>query len=90
MTGKSRFLDRINLWVLGSTLFLYVGLLPNVLYSRYLDAGTVHRYTYGAVAAVLALLWVSAKFDDTPTRVLTITFGVGLALWVYFSMPAIG
>ena len=90
MTEKTSLLDRVGLWVLGSTLFLYIGLLPNVLYSRYLGDGEVHRYTYATVAVALLLFWIYAKFNDAPTRVLTLLFGVGLLLWVWFTMPAIG
>ena len=90
MTEKTSLIDRVGLWVLGSTLFLYVGLLPNVLYSRYLGDGVVHRHTYGTVAVSLVLFWIYAKFNDAPTRVLTLIFGVGLLLWVWFTMPAIG
>lgn len=90
MTERTSLLDRVNLWVLCSTLFLYIGLLPNVLYSRYLDTGTVHSFTYSTVAICLVLLWIHSKFNDTPTRVLTLTFGVGLALWVWFALPAVG
>ena len=50
MNDRSSLLDRVNLWVLGASLFLYVGLLPNVLFSRYLESGTVHRFTVGTVA----------------------------------------
>ncbi len=90
MTEKTSLLDRISFWVLGSTLFLSIGLLPNVLYSRYLGDGEVHRYSYATVAVTLALLWVYSKFDDAPSRVLTLTFGVGLLLWVWFTLPAVG
>ena len=90
MNERSSLLDRVNLWVLGASLFLYVGLLPNVLFSRYLDTGTVHKFTVGTVAICVALLWITSKFDDTPTRVLTLTYGIGLALWVWYGMPAVG
>ena len=87
---SSSLLDRVNLWVLGTSLFLYIGLLPNVLFSRYLTEGVVHKFTYGTVAVCVALLWIYWKFDDKPTRVLTLLYGIGLALWVWFAMPAIG
>ena len=86
----SSLLERANFLVLGTSLFLYIGLLPNVLYSRYLDTGTVHKFTYATCAVCIALLWISSKFNDTPTRVLTLTYGIGLALWVWFAMPSIG
>ena len=90
MNERSSLLDRVNLWVLGASLFLYIGLLPNVLYSRYLETGTVHKFTYATWAVCVALLWIYWKFNDTPTRVLTLIYAIGLALWVWFAMPSIG
>ena len=90
MNDHSNLLDRVNFLVLGTSLFLYVGLLPNVLFSRYLDTGTVHKFTVGTVATCIALIWITSKFNDTPTRILTLTYAIGLALWVWFGMPSIG
>ena len=76
MNERANLLDRANLWVLLPSLFLYIGLLPNVLYSRYLTEGVVHKFTYGTVAVCVALLWIYWKFDDRPTRVLTLIYGI--------------
>ena len=87
---STSLLDRVTFWLLGGSLFLYIGLLPNVLYSRYLTEGVVHKWTYATVAVCVALIWMYWKFDDRPTRVLTFFYSVGLAMWVWFAMPAVG
>ena len=68
MSNKSNLRDRVIFWVLGSALFLSIGLLPNVLYSRYLDGMTVHKYTYITVTVVFLLLWVASKFRTSDSK----------------------
>ena len=46
MANQPSLVDRLIFWVLGSTLLLSIGLLPNVLFSRYMESGAVHRITY--------------------------------------------
>ena len=61
MANQPSLVDRLIFWVLGSTLLLSIGLLPNVLFSRYMETGAVHRITYVTVAIVFALLWGVSK-----------------------------
>ena len=65
---QRRLFDRVVLWVLGTALFLSISLLPNVLFSRYLVAGTVHMIVLPTCAVVLLLLWVASRFraPDNP------------------------
>ena len=59
---QRRVIDRTVLWVLGTTLFLSISLLPNVLFSRYLGASTVHFIVLPTCAVVFLLLWVASRF----------------------------
>lgn len=57
MEGQTSFIDRIIFWVFGGALFLSIGLLPNVLFSRYMETWSVHWITYTTVAVTFALFW---------------------------------
>ena len=61
MANQPSFIDRLIFWVLGGTLLLSIGLLPHVLFSRYMETWAVHRITYLTVAVVFALLWGVSK-----------------------------
>ena len=62
MADGSNLIHRVIFWVLGTALFLSIGLLPNVLYSRYLGGTTVHLITYPTVGVVILLLWIASKY----------------------------
>ena len=68
MSNQRNLTDRVIFWVLGTALFLSIGLLPNVLYSRYLDGMTVHLYTYATVAVVFLLLWIASKYRASDSK----------------------
>ena len=57
MAEQTSLIDRVILWVFGGALFLSIGLLPNVLFSRYMETWAVHRITYTTVAVVFLLFW---------------------------------
>jgi hypothetical protein len=68
MSKQSNLTDRVIFWVLGTALFLSIGLLPNVLYSRYLNGMTVHIYTYLTVAVIFLLLWIASKYRASDSK----------------------
>lgn len=57
MANQPGLIDRLIFWVFGGTLFLSIGLLPHVLFSRYMETWAVHRITYLSVTIVLAVFW---------------------------------
>lgn len=64
MSEQNSMTDRVIMWVLGSALFLSIGLLPNVLYSVYLGTSDVHIRSYSTVAIVLLLIFGASKMRD--------------------------
>lgn len=61
MSEQTSMTDRVIMWVLGSALFLSVGLLPNWLFSVYMGTWDVHIRTYITVAIVLLLIFGASK-----------------------------
>ncbi len=61
MSEQTSMTDRVIMWVLGSALFLSIGLLPNWLYSVYMGTWDVHIRTYSTVAIVLLLIFGASK-----------------------------
>lgn len=68
MANQPSLVDRLIFWVLGGALLLSIGLLPNVLFSRYMETWAVHRITYATVAVVFLLLWGVSKLRANTSR----------------------
>ena len=70
MTGSYSpgWASRIVFWVLGISLFLSVGFLPNLLLAWFYTGGAVHQVVFPTVAVLLLLIWGSARLAAAASR----------------------
>ena len=61
-TPDARLLDRIIFWILGTALYLVIGVVPPILAATFSADSTIRMVMYGGPLVLVSLVWAASTF----------------------------